>query len=177
MALIDDLFALITTSSRSFSTLIPDVVLREVNKDELIVTDHPVERGAAISDHAFMRPLEVDMQMGWSDSTGGVGYCQEIYQELVALQQEREPFEITTGKRSYENMLLVGITVQTEPTTENVLMVSGRFREIIIVETETTSAPASAQASPSKTQPTTDVGAKQLKSSGTSGFASPTARA
>lgn len=177
MALIDDLFALISTSSREFATLIPDVVMREVGRDVLAITSHPVERGAAISDHAFLQPLEVDMIMGWSDSIGGSGYCREIYEELVALQQEREPFDVTTGKRNYQNMLLADISVQTDDKTENVLMVSGRFREIIIVETETTSAPASAQASPSKTQPTTDVGAKQLKSSGTTGFASPTARA
>ncbi len=81
MALIDDAFALITTGSRQIGTLIPDVVVREAQRDEMVITDHPVETGAAISDHAFLRPVEVEMQVGWSDSTGGyVGYARDAYE-------------------------------------------------------------------------------------------------
>lgn len=178
MALLDDSFALITTQQRRVSTLIPDVVTREVSRDELVITDHPVETGAAISDHAFLRPVEVEMILGWSDSTAGyVGYAREVYEQLISLQKQREPFEMSTGKRNYQNMLISSLGVQTDEKTENVLMVTARFREVIIVSTQTTGAPKSAQASPEKTGSTTDRGQKQLKSVGTSGFASPAARA
>ncbi len=164
MSIIDDTFALIFSSTRQFGTIVPDVVIRELNRDEMVITDHPVERGAAISDHAFIRPLEVEMQLGWSDSTGGyAGYCEDVYQEVVALQKRREPFDLSTGKRRYKNMLVSSISVQTDEKTENALMMSARFREVIIVDTQTTSAPKSAQASPEKTSPTTQSGTQQLR--------------
>lgn len=177
MSLIDDAFALITTGSRSIGTLVPDVVIREVNKDEMVVTDHPVERGAAITDHAFLRPVEVEMQLAWSDSTGGyVGYAQGFYDELLALQKSREPFDVSTGKRNYQNMLITSIAVTTDEKTESIVLVNARLREIIIVSTQTTTAPKSAQANPEKTASTVDRGTQQLKP-GPAGFAPPSVRA
>lgn len=163
MALIDDAFALITTGSRQIGTLIPDVVVREAQRDEMVITDHPVEIGAAISDHAFLRPVEVEMQIGWSDSTGGyVGYAREAYEELVVLQREREPFTLTTGSRRYANMLISSISLQKDEKTENISAITVRLREVIIVSTQMTSAPKSAQANPAKTGATTSLGAKSL---------------
>lgn len=177
MALLDDAFALIFTSARSIGTLMPHVTVREVGKDELVITEHPVETGAPITDHAFLRNAEIEMTVGWSDATAAQsGYCREVYQELLELQRSRQPFDVFTGKRSYTNMLLGGIIQETGVSTENVLMVQARLREITIVSVETTAAPASAQASPQKTNPTSDVGSKQLQPSKTTGFASPTQR-
>lgn len=42
--------------------------LREVHRDTLEITDHPIEQGAAISDHAFKRPAEVVIECGWSNT-------------------------------------------------------------------------------------------------------------
>lgn len=163
MALIDDAFALITTGSRQIGTLIPDVVVREAQRDEMVITDHPVETGAAISDHAFLRPVEVEMQVGWSDSTGGyVGYARDAYDALVALQRQREPFTLTTGSRRYTNMLISSIALQKDEKTEFISAITVRLREVIIVSTQTTSAPKSAQANPAKTGATTPLGTKQL---------------
>jgi len=169
MSILDDAFALIFSNQRQFGTLVPDVVIRELNRDEMVITDHPVERGAAISDHAFIRPLEVEIVAGWSDSTGGyAGYCEEAYQDLVALQKEREPFDLATGKRRYKNMLLASIGVQTDEKTEHSLIATLRFREVNIVETQTTSAPKASQSSPQKTSPTVQSGTQQLRT-GTGG--------
>lgn len=177
MALLDDAFALITTNTRSIGMLIPDVVVREVQRDEMVITDHPVEKGAAISDHAFLRPPEVEMQIGWSDSTGGyVGYSSEAYDRLLALQEERQPFELTTGNRLYENMLVGSVSLQKDEKSENISAIQCRFRKVNIVSTEMTRTPKSDQANPASTGSTTNVGQQQLKSVSTSGFASPTQR-
>lgn len=177
MSLLDDAFALITTNTRSIGMLIPDVVVREVQRDEIVITDHPVERGAAISDHAFLRPPEVEMQIGWSDSTGGyVGYSREAYEALIALQKERQPFDLTTGNRQYENMLVTSVSLQKDEKSENISAIQCRLRGIIIVSTEMTGTPKSDQANPAKTGSTTNVGQQQLKSVSTSGFASPAQR-
>jgi hypothetical protein len=50
----------------------PDIkamaVIRERHMDQLEITDHPVEQGANISDHAFKRPAEVTLEIAWSNS-------------------------------------------------------------------------------------------------------------
>lgn len=164
MALIDDSFALLKTGTRQIGALIPDVVIREISKDEMVITDHPVERGAAISDHAFFRPSEIEMQIAWSDSTGGyVGYARDAYEQLIALQRQREPFEVTTGSRQYQNMLVSSIALTKDEKTENIALISVRLREVRITSTQTTGAPNSAQANPAKTGETANVGQQQLK--------------
>ena len=41
----------------------------ETNTDQVSVTDHPVEAGAQITDHAYYRPAELVMRCGWSNSS------------------------------------------------------------------------------------------------------------
>jgi soluble lytic murein transglycosylase-like protein len=50
--------------SRKIGMIIPDVVVSEKHSDTLEITEHPVETGAAISDHAYKRPSEVVMEVG-----------------------------------------------------------------------------------------------------------------
>lgn len=55
--------------------LVPHATLEEVHYDDLEITDHPVEQGAAISDHAFKRPAEVIIRCAFSNSppsSGGI---------------------------------------------------------------------------------------------------------
>ena len=47
--------------------------IREIHNDELEVTEHPVEVGAMISDHAFKRPAELVLEIAWSNSPSGFG--------------------------------------------------------------------------------------------------------
>ena len=42
--------------------------IEESHKDELEISQHPVEYGASITDHAFKRPSEVVVKVGWSNS-------------------------------------------------------------------------------------------------------------
>jgi hypothetical protein len=44
--------------SRKIGVIIPDVVVSEKHSDTLEITEHPVETGAAISDHAYKRPAK-----------------------------------------------------------------------------------------------------------------------
>lgn len=40
----------------------------EEHRDELTITEHPVEQGAAITDHAFKMPSLLTLRIGWSTS-------------------------------------------------------------------------------------------------------------
>ena len=161
--------------NRSIGTIIPGVVVEEAHRDDLVITDHPVEQGAAITDHAFKRPAEVRIICGWSNSAtlnslvdGSVisaafeGRVREVYRRLLGLQEAREPFSVTTGKRTYRNMLMSSLDVTTDQKTEYALLVSAVFREVVLVDTLTTTlAPAENQANPASTAATQDVGVRQ----------------
>jgi len=164
MSLIDDLYALISAPFRAIGTIVPDVVVEENHRDQLVITDHPVERGAAISDHAFKLPVEVEIRCGFSNSTvGAEGYVQEVYQEFLDLQAARQPFDVFTGKRQYSNMLIRSLEVTTDERSEHALYLVAGLREVLIVDTATTKSPAqSVQASPQKTAGVVNTGAKQI---------------
>lgn len=140
---IDAAFGLLITPQRSIGTIFPDVTLQEIGRDDMVVTDHPVEMGAPISDHAFKRPAAVELRYAWSNSTAGYeGYVQEVYEALLALQNSREPFEISTGKRLYSNMLITSLTQYTDPENEFGLLIACECREVIIAQTQTVQAVA-----------------------------------
>ena len=54
---------------RNIGGILPNVTISEQHTDTLTITDHPVELGAQISDHAYKMPSELVMQVGWSDSS------------------------------------------------------------------------------------------------------------
>lgn len=162
---------------RYISNIIPDVVLEENHRDELVVTEHPIEQGAAISDHIYKRPAEVTMRCGWSNSSrfgdGTESYVRNIYDLLLSLQVSGEPFQVITGKRSYENMVVVSLNVQNDSRFEYALMVVAVLRQVIIVETQAaTVAPQENQAVPQQTAPVIDNGTKQPVSAPNAGNAS-----
>lgn len=53
--------------------LVAQATVEEVHTDDLEITDHPIERGAAITDHAFKRPAEVVVRCVFSNSPSEPG--------------------------------------------------------------------------------------------------------
>lgn len=146
----DILSTLFNLQSRKIGVLIPAVVVSEKHSDTLEITEHPVETGAAITDHAYKRPSEVVMEVGFAGggslldfassltSTSLLGQSpREIYQQLLDLQSSRALIDVVTGKRIYKNMLLRAIEVTTDKSTENVLSAVLTLREVIITSTQT----------------------------------------
>lgn len=158
---------------RSIAGIVPNLVVEETHNDELTITDHPIEQGAAISDHAFKNPAQVNVRYGWSNSSGffdiGSPSPDDVYKQLLALQATREPFDMVTGKRRYRNMLFKSLAVTTDATSENSLMVTATLRQVIIVQTTTTTLqPTAVQATPEKTAETDNNGTKQPQATPTS---------
>ncbi|MBN3848620.1 hypothetical protein G3N58_17585 [Paraburkholderia sp. Ac-20342] len=58
-----------SSDSLPLSQFYSQVTIEEVHSDEMEITDHPVEQGSTISDHAFARPSEVVVTIAWSDSS------------------------------------------------------------------------------------------------------------
>lgn len=152
------------------------VTIEERHHDELVITDHPVEQGAAISDHAYKKPSELTLTIGWTNSSLAAigtlnfgGYSSAAYKQLLLLQKMREPFSISTGKRKYQNMLIQSLDTTTDARTENSFITTLHCREVIIVQTTTTQLqPAQNMASPQKTATITNAGTKQPQATTTS---------
>ena len=168
--------------ARSIGTIQAQVTIEEHHTDELTITENPVEQGASVSDHAFLRPAEVIIRCGWSNSgygalantannvvsaanggDSGDTYVRTVYQKLRELQGSREPFDLVTGKRTYRNMLIAALAVTTDERSENALMVTATCRQVIIVTTKaTTLPPAAAQRLPERTGETSRGAVQQL---------------
>jgi hypothetical protein len=120
-----------------------------------LITDHPVEQGSTISDHAYKLPLELSITYAWSGAspqnvgtlTGltprlvipklddGSQFLISLYQDLIKLQEEVVLLDIFTGKRIYNNMLIKTITTFSDKVNEHVLVVNMVCREIIMAKT------------------------------------------
>lgn len=156
---------------RMIGGFIANVTVEEDHVDELAITDHPVEQGADITDHAFKRPAVVRILVGYSNSSfqslGNPNYVQMVYEQFLALQASRVPFVIMTGKRRYTNMLIQRLHEHTDEKTENAMLLSVECREIQIATTQTvTVPPAQDMASPQINGPVQNGGARSLLPSG-----------
>ena len=148
-------------SRRRLGELEFDVWIEESHEDSLMITEHPVEQGAAISDHAYLKPSTVSLRVGVANSLSETR-CQEVYDTLRELQGKREPIDIVTGLRVYKNMLIETLATSTDATSENAKIITADCRAVIIVRTQVTSVPPrSRHANARRTGGVTDTGAKQ----------------
>lgn len=147
--IVDILSTLFHQQSRKIGMIVPSVVISEKHTDMLEITEHPVEVGAAVADHAYKKPSEVVMEVGFAGGGALLDFAsnltatsllglspQQTYQELLGLQESRIPFDVVTGKRLYSNMLIRALEVTTDKTTENVLSAVLTLREVIISRTQ-----------------------------------------
>ena len=166
---------LLAGKGRTIMGLFADVTIEEKHKDELKITEHPTETGAAISDHAYMETPELTMKVGWSESAGKLnGYVGNtalggatslvaVYESLQSLQKTKLPLIVSTGKRLYTNMLIKSLSCTTDKTTEHVLMIDITFKKVIRVMTSETTVLVENQASPAGTASVQNGGTVQTK--------------
>lgn len=154
---------------RAIGDIQADVTVEEEGLDELTITQHPVEQGAPIADHAYKNPAQCMLRVAWSNSSPvagyDLGYAQEVYDKLLTLQESRELFTLYTGKRVYPNMLLASVHLHTDQVSENGLFIRARCEQVIITQTTLTSvsSTSSVLTQPEKTAPVVNAGAKQLQ--------------
>ncbi len=150
---------------RSIGGLQFDVTIEESHSDTLEITEHPVEQGASITDHAYMLPSTLTIVAGVSDSgiEGHIGRAKEMYQALRELQGKREPLDVYTGKRVYKNMLISSLATTTDEQTENSLIVTCELQQIITASAQTVRVPRHRQHNGHVTGGTDTRGHQQLE--------------
>lgn len=120
------------------------VWMEETHNDELEITDHPVETGVRVTDHAFMRPSEVTIVCGWSNSPslgaggglgglaqGAIGGLLTTVSGLASLLQGNTE----SGVRAvYQNLL----TLQASRTPFDILTGKRAYKNMLIKSLRTT---------------------------------------
>ncbi len=144
---------------RSFGGISGYVTIMENAVDAIEITQHPVQQGASITDHAFKKPIGFSIQMLFRDNQ--TLSLKDIYQKLLELQSSFVPFNCVTPKRTYFNMLLLTLGQTTDKKTENCLAISATFQEVIIVPVVTTIVPRSQLKHPGSNGGTQKVGKVQ----------------
>jgi Dit-like phage tail protein len=156
-------------------TLYPQVVVRESGIDRLQLTQHPVERGSTITDHAYKLPAAVEIRAGWSYAALPIigatpvatdpSYLQRLYATLLQIQLQRSFVTLVTGKRTYTYMLLESLEVHTDEESENILDLAATFQEILMAQTQVVSTfDPNTMKSPAINQPTVNQGNTSLQS-------------
>ena len=144
------------------------ITLEETAQDDLEITQHPVQDGAAITDHAYKKPTTLNIRAQYSPMYVGVP-LDEMYQRLLKLQSDRIPIEVLTGKRLYGNMLVKSVSETTDKDTSQILNVSLTLQQVILTTVSTVKVPAAsqkraAQREPERTGSTEEAGTKNAAS-------------
>lgn len=149
-----------------------DAVLRMNHTSPLRKTEHPIQTGANLVDHAYMLPAHLTLEIGMSDSmdslvlgqySGGATKSISAYQTLVKLQQSRVPLTVVTRLQKYVNMLITNINAPDDVNTSNALKCSITLEQIFMAQVGTTT-PSSSRGQ--TTSAPTDTGTEQPAAAG-----------
>ena len=128
------------------------VTIDESATDELEITQHPVQDGAQITDHAYKKPVTLSVSVQYSDNLTGVP-IDEQYRRLLELQNTRNPIDVVTSKRIYRNMLVRSVGETTDKNNDKILNLSIDLQEVILVSVSTVKIPAASQKRSSQKEP------------------------
>ena len=113
---------------------------------ELQTTSNPVETGASVVDHAYVKPAELVMKVMMSDVhqslvpgqfTGASFRSVNAWQVLRKLQSDRIPMSVLTRLGLYTNMLITKLTTSDTAETFKALSAEVTLREIPVARIKT----------------------------------------
>lgn len=128
--------------SPTFGNFVFDAVFSTDHSANLTVTQHPVQSGASISDHAYMEPDGVSIEIGMTDvasdtASAGTSRSVNAYTQLRAIMEQREPVTLITRLKTYQNMIITSMSAPDDFKTMHALRVSVYFQQINIVSVST----------------------------------------
>lgn len=129
-----------TTQATPDQVYVFDAVIRTEHQQRIEKTQHPIQTGANISDHAFIMPARVVLEIGMSDAmdsyiagqwTGDSSKSVNTYQTLKSIAAAKQPLTVTTRLNVYTNMLLTDISAPDSVETKFALKASIVFEELL----------------------------------------------
>jgi len=131
-----------------------DAFLKLDHKSSLAITDHPVQSGVSVSDHAYLKPRILTIDVGMSECgrqliptqfSGSWSRSVRAYQVLTDMQKSRIPVTVLTRLGQYKNMLVEDIDVSDDYKTLFGLKATVMMKELIVAEVTTVKISASSQ--------------------------------
>lgn len=123
--------------------ILVSIVISEKHTSSIGITENPIETGASITDHAYIKPKQYSVDFGDANAA-------ETYNALVKFQETREPFTIVSGLFVYKNMLIENISVTRDSTYAYVLNGNVDMKEAILVSTAYTASEGDSGSAKSK---------------------------
>lgn len=151
--------------SPSFGQFTFDAVFSVEHRANVTATQHPVQAGASVADHAFVEPEEISLEIGMSDTAldASADHSVNAFAQLRAIMDAREPVRLITRLRSYDNMLITSLSAPDDYTTMYSLKASVMLQRINIVSVSVISIQQTVSAS--KSASTSSTTAKKSSSS------------
>lgn len=155
--------------SPTYGRFVFDAVFSTDHSANLTATQHPVQTGASVSDHAFMEPDEVSVEIGMTDTaasvSGGASRSVNAYTQLRAIMELREPVTLITRLKTYRNMLITSISAPDDYKTMNALRASIYFQQINMVSVSTVTVQETVTSSKTSTSKTSSSSTSKSGSS------------
>lgn len=118
-----------------------DATLSEQHQGDVDVTDHPVERGANISDHARSKPEVVTLEGLITNTPISGGFdptrAAKAYAELLSLKDAGDLLTVVTSRRSYSDMVLTSLSTPVDARTGQALRFSATLKQVRVVSSQT----------------------------------------
>lgn len=116
-----------------------DGFLKVNHSVELEITSNPVETGASVVDHAYVKPATLSMEVMMSDVHESLVPGQFLnrwsrsvsaWELLRKLQSDRIPLSVLTRLWQYDNMLIKKISAEDDASTYSALKATVELQEI-----------------------------------------------
>lgn len=124
----------------SLGGMLFDAWLRLNHNTGLTITQHPVETGAAITDHSYFNPRRFSFDIGVTDTVtspvfpGNQNRSVNAYNALVQMQRSRQRLNLVTKYNTYNNILIENIDVSDDYQTQTTLRATIQLVEIIVAD-------------------------------------------
>lgn len=117
--------------SPTFGRFYFDAVFLSDHTTSVTLTQHPVQRDAAMADHAINNPNEVVLEIGMTDTIGDEknGRSVNAYKLLRTMQRQRERLKLITRLYSYTDMVITTISSPDDFSTQNSVKATITFQE------------------------------------------------
>ncbi len=149
----------------TIDSLTLDASVSETHTSDVEVTEHPVEDGVAVADHARVKPaglviegiisntpinrsqsLRVASSFGTTIQTtnpqdqlaGQPGYAEQAFTLLEQLRDSTKLITVVTGLKTYDDMILTNLSVPRNIQTGDALRFTATFKYVRRVKNQTT---------------------------------------
>lgn len=126
----------------SISDIEIDAILQQDTRFDMQVTRNPVEDGTLYTDHMVTIPTILQIEGRISDTSLNYltpvkpGRAKDVFNSLVALQVQKQPFTVVLGNDVYENMVFESLSKPRKAEDGYSVRFNAVLTELFIVGSE-----------------------------------------